>query len=344
MQNLQLLRQIGLKNTKHLLYLYFLKKQLFILKFLDNTPLFASVKLTEACNSKCITCSIDHIEKKPEPSTEQLLAMLTQLHQNGIRLLRFTGGEPLLRRDIHVCLDEAARLGFRKIYIATNGLLLEQKANQLARATNITVSLDGIGKTNDRIRGVAGDFQQSIRGIRRIKEKYPWIDIEIATTLLADNLGDINQLIRLCRELGAKWFANLFDTHLYFFQDVENPHLEAVEPPAIKAALGVIRQAYAETPDTFTFGKKQIDAIEDYLLHGRFPRHCILGFTNVDIGPDGDVYSGCWAMPAMGNLFEQPLTKILGSTAYRQRAKQMLARKCPQCTCGWMINSIYEQL
>ena len=344
MQNLKLLRQLGWKNTKHLIYLYLLKKKLAGLSLLDNIPLFASLKLTEARNSRCITCSIDQLEKKPEATTEEMVEILGQLYHSGIRLLRFTGGEPLLRRDIDILLGEAACLGFHKIYIATNGLLLEQKAGQLRRATNITVSLDGIGPTNDRIRGVEGDFQRSISGIHRLKEECPGLAIEIATTLLGENLSEINQLIALCRELKVKWFVNLFDTHLYFFQGVKNPQLQAVEPTAIKDALATIRHSYTVTPDVFSFGRKQIDAIEDYLLHGRFPAHCILGFTNVDITPRGDVYSGCWAMPSMGNLFEKSLQDIIRTPSYRQRVKQMLARKCPQCTCGWMINSLYDQL
>lgn len=343
MHNFNLLRQLGWKNTKHLLYLYLLKKQLFVLRFFESSPLFASVKLTEACNSKCITCSIDQLEKKPEPSTQEMVAILVKLYQGGVRLLRFTGGEPLLRRDIKVLLNEAAHLDFHKIYIATNGLMLEKKAAQLGKATNVTVSLDGIGMTNDRIRGVVGDYQRSVSGIRKLKEAFPEIQVEIATTLLGENLGEIEQIIELCREMEVKWFVNLFDTHLYFFQDIANPHLQAVEKPAIKNALAIIRNSYAANPQVFSFGKKQINAIEEYLLHGRSPAQCILGFTNVDISPSGDVYSGCWAMPPMGNLFEKSLGEIVHAPSYRQRARKMLARKCPQCTCGWMINSIYEQ-
>lgn len=177
-----------------------------------------------------------------------------------------------------------------------------------------------------------------------LKAECPDIDIEIATTLLAENLGEVNQLIDLCRELEVRWFVNLFDTHLYFFQEVNTAKLQAVETLEIKEALITIRRAYEATPHIFTFGKKQIDAIEEYLLHSRFPHHCILGFTNVDITPNGDIYSGCWAMPPLGNLFDQPLSDIFHSDAYQQRIKQMYTRKCPQCTCGWMINSIYETL
>ncbi|MFN2353083.1 MAG: radical SAM/SPASM domain-containing protein [Desulfopila sp.] len=311
---------------------------------LKSAPLFASVKLTDACNSKCITCSIDGVKKSSELSTRQVFHTLYQLHQCGIRFIRFTGGEPLLRRDLESCIEEAARLGFKRIYIATNGLLLEQKSTQLSKATNITVSVDGIGATNDHIRGVPGSFKKSINGIRKLKSDHPAIDIEIATTLLAANLGETEHLISVCRELEIQWFVNLFDTHLYFFQDIAGTQLEARETERIEAALASIRQAHAATPAAFSFGRRQIDTMAEYLLHGRFPRYCILGFTNVDIAPNGDVYSGCWAMVPMGNIHEESLHVILSSEDYRRRIKQMLLRKCPQCTCGWMVNSLYEQL
>lgn len=344
MDTLRLLRQAGLKHTATLLLLYCMKKRFLPLKYVKTAPLFASVKLTNACNSKCITCSIDGVDKSPEPSTEQVFFTLYQLQQCGIRFVRFTGGEPLLRRDIKSCIDEAARLGFERIYIATNGLLLEQKVQQLSRVTNITVSVDGIGTTNDHIRGVPGNFEKSINGIRKLKSDHPAIDVELATTLLAANLEQTEPLISLCRELEIQWFVNLFDTHLYFFQDIAGKQLEARDPQSIEAALASIRQAHTATPAAFSFGRRQIDTMEEYLLHGRFPRYCVLGFTNVDIAPNGDVYSGCWAMPPMGNLHGESLQAMVGSESYRQRIEQMLLRKCPQCTCGWMFNSLYEKL
>lgn len=344
MDTLQLLKQAGLKHTTALLFLYCVKKRFLPLKYLRSAPLFASIKLTDACNSKCITCNIDGIEKSAEPTTEKVFNTLYQLHQCGVRFVRFTGGEPLLRRDLERCIGEAARLGFQRIYIATNGLLLAQKAEQLSKVTNITVSVDGIGATNDHIRGVPGNFEKSINGIRKLKSNYPAIDIELATTLLAANLEETEHLISLCRELEIQWFINLFDTHLYFFQDIAGTQIEARDPRLIEAALASIRQAQSATPAAFAFGRRQIDAMEKYLLHGRFPRYCILGFTNVDIAPNGDVYSGCWAMPPMGNIHRESLQAIVNSKRYRQRSEQMLLRKCPQCTCGWMFNSLYEQL
>ena len=84
--------------------------------------------------------------------------------------------------------------------------------------------------------------------------------------------------------------------------------------------------------------------MESFLLHRNFPRHCILGFTNIDIASTGEVYSGCWAMKPMGNIRSHSLEAILANGAYTRRALRMLYRQCPQCTCGWMVNTLYDQL
>ncbi len=138
------------------------------------------------------------------------------------------------------------------------------------------------------------------------------------------------------------WFVNLFDTNPNFFQGIEPHDLQADDPGAIQEALQVIKREHKQHPECFTFNRKAVSAVESFLLEGTYPRHCILGYTNVDIDPKGGVYSGCWAMKPMGNIREQSLEAILSNPAYTSRARHMLDRHCPQCTCGWMVNTMYD--
>jgi len=142
----------------------------------------------------------------------------------------------------------------------------------------------------------------------------------------------------------VRWFVNLFDTNPYFFNGIDASRFRAEEPEAIHEAVRVIRREHQRRPECLTFGSGQIAAAEDFLLHGTFPRHCILGYTNIDIASTGDVYSGCWAMKPMGNIRTRSMEAVLADEAYADRARRMLSRKCPQCTCGWMVNTLYDKL
>ena len=338
-------KELGLRNTANMVLLYCLKKHELFQRFVRIRPVMASIKVTEACNSRCITCTLGQKHRHPdELSQAEIMDLMEQLVRAGCRYVRFTGGEPLLRKDLPHLISQARKLGFQRVYVATNGLLLKKRALDLEGTTDVCVSLDGLEEVNDTIRGVKGDFRLSTQGIQRIREHFPGVRVEIATTLLAMNLKDVQGLIQLCVAMGARWFVNLFDTNPYFFQGIESAGFKPDRPGEVREAVAVIRGHSEKHPESFAFGQKEIDAVEAFLLHGTFPRHCILGYTNIDIDSTGEVYSGCWAMKPMGNIRRQPLEAILTDQAYTRRAMRMLTRQCPQCTCGWMVNTLYDNL
>jgi len=57
MRNSRALRELGLRHLLNLLYLYGMKGSGLFQKFVQVRPVMASIKVTEACNSKCITCN-----------------------------------------------------------------------------------------------------------------------------------------------------------------------------------------------------------------------------------------------------------------------------------------------
>jgi len=95
-----------------------------------------------------------------EYSTQELEDIMEQMRDVGINTLIFTGGEPLLRDDISILIKKAKEISFKEITVQTNGLLLSSKAEELVESgvTSICVSVDGIGETNDVIRGVKNAY------------------------------------------------------------------------------------------------------------------------------------------------------------------------------------------
>jgi hypothetical protein len=49
---------------------------------------------------------------------------------------------------------------------------------------------------------------------------------------------------------------------------------------------------------------------------------------------NGDVLTGCYPLPPVGNILRDKLATVLQSEAYRKQAEAMLRRECPGCTCG----------
>ena len=80
--------------------------------------------------------------------------------------MAFEGGEPLLRQDLTEILAFSRSLPLHTSLI-TNGTLLESRIDDIAPYINgvVYVSLDGLEKTHDAIRGVNGSFRKALHGI-----------------------------------------------------------------------------------------------------------------------------------------------------------------------------------
>jgi MoaA/NifB/PqqE/SkfB family radical SAM enzyme len=87
--------------------------------------------------------------------------------------------------------------------LVTNGTLLESRIDEIASYINgvVYVSLDGLEKTHDKIRGVSGCFGKAIEGIMASREK---VSVTINTTIMAENIHEIEDLVKLANELDTR--------------------------------------------------------------------------------------------------------------------------------------------
>ena len=87
--------------------------------------------------------------------------------------------------------------------LVTNGTLLESKIDEIAQYINgaVYVSLDGLEKTHDMIRGVTGCFRKAVRGIMASRGK---VSVAINTTVMAENIHEIEDVVRVAKELDTE--------------------------------------------------------------------------------------------------------------------------------------------
>ena len=158
--------------------------------------------MTRRCNLKCIHCysnSAD-IDYPDELSTEEGKKLINDLAAFGSPVILFSGGEPLLRRDLLELAQYAKDKGMRAV-ISTNGTLITKDiAAKLQKVglSYVGVSLDGIEKTHDRFRGKKGAFAAAIEGIRNCREA--GIKVGIRFTVNKHNLADVKEMFQLLRK------------------------------------------------------------------------------------------------------------------------------------------------
>lgn len=157
---------------------------------------------TRRCNLSCIHCYLDCANKKyyGELSTLEAQKMIQDLADFGVPVLLFSGGEPLLRKDLFILNSLAKKLGLRTV-ISTNGTLITKKIAQKIKIENfdyVGVSLDGIGRNNDRFRGKIGAFNLALSGIRNLVSIGQKVGLRF--TITRHNYSDLEDIFKLAEE------------------------------------------------------------------------------------------------------------------------------------------------
>ena len=130
---------------------------------------YLRVSVTQRCNLNCIYCGkSDCGKKQTELSLDEIARLVRAFALCGIRKVRVTGGEPLVRRDVVQIVERiAATPGIETVGLTTNGVLLEQYAAPLADAglQSVNISLDSTdGSTYRHLTG-ADVLGRVLRGI-----------------------------------------------------------------------------------------------------------------------------------------------------------------------------------
>jgi radical SAM protein with 4Fe4S-binding SPASM domain len=114
----------------------------------------------------------------------------------------FTGGEPIMRRELLAILDYARQCGFSTSLMSNGTLVTDDISRRLreAQVRDVQISLEGLEATHDSIRG-NGSFRQAVRGIKSLVSH--GIDTNINLTLSRLNMDEIDRLVNLARELGT---------------------------------------------------------------------------------------------------------------------------------------------
>ena len=108
------------------------------------------ISVTDRCNYRCTYCMPMHVEWMPKKEilTFEEIEFLARIFvKEGVREIRLTGGEPLVRRDLHVLAARLAAIpGVEDLSLTTNGYFLKTQARLLKDAgiKRINISLDSL--------------------------------------------------------------------------------------------------------------------------------------------------------------------------------------------------------
>jgi 12,18-didecarboxysiroheme deacetylase len=158
--------------------------------------------ITRRCNLKCVHCyaQADNRSFDDELTTKQGLALIDDLAGFGVPVILFSGGEPLVRKDLPELADYAVKKGMRAV-ISTNGTLITAETARTLKDIGLSyvgISLDGMEKINDRFRGVKGAFKSALEGIENCQSV--GIKVGLRFTINKFNVDEIPSIFDLLEE------------------------------------------------------------------------------------------------------------------------------------------------
>ncbi len=161
--------------------------------------------LTRTCNLKCVHCYTDSEAKKysDELTTAQAKAVLDDLAAFKVPAVLFSGGEPLVRKDIFELAAYARSLGLH-VVASTNGTLIDKSTAERFKELQfayIGISLDSaIPAVHDEFRGSAGAFERTMRGFRYCVEVGQKVGLRL--TLTRHTAQDLDRLFEFIEREG----------------------------------------------------------------------------------------------------------------------------------------------
>ena len=336
-------------------------------------PIVIVWNFTNRCNLNCLHCHQDSspASSRPELTTSEAFKVVDNMADAGVAVLTFSGGEPLLRRNIYNVIRRAKDSGML-CTIASNGTLITREVAKKLKAFGIKrveIGLDGsIAETHEFLRNTSGCFRTTVQGIKNCAE-IGFEEISVTMTLNKKNKDELKDTLELAEKLGAtRFYLNRLiavgrGTKTRFLDVTPRERVEALKIlydrfyESIVTGSGL--QCYARGMPYYArlcyeFSKGQFFTVSEALSgHERMFQNkfgdeitnivrklakgfggCSAGLTYAGLTASGDLLPCVPADIKLGNLLEQDLEEIWVHNELLNylRMRKQLDGNCGKCT------------
>ena len=303
---------------------------------------------TYYCNSRCQTCNIWQIypanggSQKDEIQRAEVSRIIGSLGKN-LLWLTVTGGEPTLKlhmaETVNDIYDACPHLSL--ITVNTNGILpnpvvraFETIASHCSGARVVAVvSLDGVGKLHDDIRGVPGNFvaiEECCRRLGELKHVLPNLQLAFQSTVSRHNFRHLPALLDYCSR-HADDHALTFAQEAELYCNYGEGHDVTADRKVLSLVLDELIPHFAVRRPRHLLQWSHMRLMRHFVQGQISPVPCTAGSSTITIGPTG-VVSGCLFLDnSMGKAqqSEYDLLRLLRTP--QARSVQKACSTCHQC-------------
>ena len=290
---------------------------------------------TYRCPMKCQMCNIwqNPTLKSKEITPEELKVLPS------VKFINITGGEPFIRED----LDEIVEVLFTKaprVVISTSGWY-EDKVIELAKKfpkIGIRISIEGLSKKNDELRGKEGGFDKGLRTLLKL-QAMGVKDIGFGCTVSNHNSEDMLSLYQLSKSLGMEFATAPFHNSYYFHKD--DNIISNTEEVCNNFEKLINMQMQEKSPKSWFRAFFNMGLI-NYIEGNKRMLPCEAGLVNFFVDPYGEVYpcngleKKYW-QESMGNIRKiNNFETEIWESEQAKKVREMVA-VCPK-NC-WMVGT-----
>ncbi len=297
-----------------------------------SAPLRVDLALTFRCQNNCVHCYAGGPHETSELTTEQWKEVIDRLHQIGVFILTFTGGEPTLREDLPELLLYGQNKGLVTGLI-TNGRKLKDKnyvkTLEKTGLDFIQVTLESHKpKIHDLMTATKGSWKETVAGIKNIIPTQIYATTN--TTLSRHNAADFLETIDFLKKLGVAAFG----CNSLIYSGKANAISEEFVLPleTLKELLTKVRDKADQLGLKFLWYTPTQYCRFDPVQLGLGVKSCTAAMINMCVGSNGDVFPCQSYFESLGNILKDDWQKIWNNPlAVRIRKREYVEPKCKGC-------------
>lgn len=319
------------------------------------SPRLAMLNIVRRCNAQCQYC-VDW-KNDPNPNTDppasEIMRIIDELVEIGVKVVMFTGGEPLLRKDIFDLMGYAVEKGL-EVSIITNGTALtEEKIHALARlqAYKVGVSIDSLDQSRMlQIRGLK--IAQVLKAIRLLAELkgtiYPALNVVMYVTVTRINIRDLLPMLEFAKDNGItiQYQPVQFSGSGTTDEVLENLWPKGEEIEELETIFDIL---IAKKFEGYPINNRAefLAQIPIFFRNKTFypGDQCTVAYTDVVIDTEFGLRP-CWPMEPIAYLNDgkSSIRDLWFSEDMKQVRKLIREKKCPGCLYACHLNKSYTPL
>ena len=319
-------------------------------------PILGSVMVTYRCDNRCLICDYpqEAVRRRKngyeELTEEELMQVVADFKTIGSSSIAFTGGEPLIRKDIFRLLHSVKEKGMLS-NINSNGNLLSKYdlAEELLKTEVdlINISVDGsTAEMHDHLRGVKGGFDKLCHAIENMnalkKEKGYKSMINVVTVISTENLKQVPDMLEFARKNKINRLG-FMPVHNFDFMDV---NLQNQEPDWLEELDATIEMLKKEVKTGLIDNSVEyLDLFRNCFFGKPLPLKCYAGYHTLMVNNYGELFP-CFPWiekgQKVGNIRETPIPEFWNSETYNEKRKEI--SKCHDChwNCTTELNLVFN--